>query len=127
MSRNDRAFSFSDVALYFDLRGPMDGDAHESALKTAALHAALDEGLAELDAGLGVDTTPEDLLAEVFDELALASNAPRVRGGRLDADFANDDLGERRVAEELVLDRKLAIVGRGEPARSRGGRDTRSS
>lgn len=36
-----------------------------------ALRAALDEGIAELDAGLGVETTPDELVAEISAELGL--------------------------------------------------------
>jgi hypothetical protein len=43
----------------------------EKAAKLAALSAAVDAGIAELDAGLGVETTPEQLMAEVFAELRL--------------------------------------------------------
>ncbi|HSC87552.1 MAG TPA: hypothetical protein VLC09_09795 [Polyangiaceae bacterium] len=35
------------------------------------LRAALAEGTAELDAGLGVETTPDDLMAEISLELGL--------------------------------------------------------
>lgn len=50
-------------------------------MKLVALRAAIDRGLADLDAGRGVETTPKDLLAEAFDELGLEpvtvkSNAP---------------------------------------------------
>lgn len=41
--------------------------------KLAVLQDALDEGIAELDAGLGVETTPDDLMAEVSEELGLDS------------------------------------------------------
>jgi len=41
--------------------------------KRAVLHEALDEGIAELDAGLGVETTPEALMAEISSELGLDS------------------------------------------------------
>ena len=41
--------------------------------KLAVLQHALDEGIAELDAGLGVETTPDDLMAEISDELDLDS------------------------------------------------------
>lgn len=41
--------------------------------KLAVLRAALDEGIAELDAGLGVETTPDELMAEVSAELGLDS------------------------------------------------------
>lgn len=39
--------------------------------KLAVLRAALDEGIAELDAGLGVETTPDELMAEISAELGL--------------------------------------------------------
>lgn len=39
----------------------------------AVLQRALDEGIAELDAGLGVETTPDDLMAEISAELGLDS------------------------------------------------------
>lgn len=44
-------------------------------LRPAALRAFLDDGVRELDAGLGVDTTPEDLMAEVLAELGLDDSA----------------------------------------------------
>ncbi len=43
----------------------------EKAAKLAALQAAINAGIAELDAGLGVETTPGELTAEVFAELRL--------------------------------------------------------
>lgn len=39
--------------------------------KLAELHAALDEGIAELDAGLGVETTPHELMVEISDEVGI--------------------------------------------------------
>ena len=39
--------------------------------KAAALRAALDVGIAELDAGLGVETTPDELMDEVSAEVGL--------------------------------------------------------
>ena len=39
--------------------------------KLAVLQHALDEGTAELDAGLGVETTPDELMAEISAELGL--------------------------------------------------------
>jgi Arc/MetJ-type ribon-helix-helix transcriptional regulator len=39
--------------------------------KLAVLRAALDEGIAELDAGLGIETTPDELMAEISAELGL--------------------------------------------------------
>jgi Arc/MetJ-type ribon-helix-helix transcriptional regulator len=39
--------------------------------KLAVLREALDVGIAELDAGLGVETTPDELVAEVSAELGL--------------------------------------------------------
>jgi hypothetical protein len=41
--------------------------------KLAVLQQALDEGIAELDAALGVETTPDDLMTEISDELGLDS------------------------------------------------------
>ncbi|MSP24636.1 MAG: type II toxin-antitoxin system ParD family antitoxin [Myxococcales bacterium] len=41
--------------------------------KLAVLREALDEGIAELDAGLGVETTPDELMAEISAELGLDS------------------------------------------------------
>jgi len=43
------------------------------AKKLAVLREALDEGIAELDAGLGVETTPDELMAEISAELGLDS------------------------------------------------------
>jgi Arc/MetJ-type ribon-helix-helix transcriptional regulator len=43
------------------------------AKKLAVLCEALDEGIAELDAGLGVETTPDELMAEISAELGLDS------------------------------------------------------
>jgi putative addiction module CopG family antidote len=40
-------------------------------MKLAALRAALDTGIAELDASLGVETTPDELMAEISAELGL--------------------------------------------------------
>lgn len=40
--------------------------------RLAVLHAALDEGIAEIDAGLGVEGTPEELMAGILAELGLA-------------------------------------------------------
>ena len=37
----------------------------------AGLRAMLDDGISELDAGLGVETTPKDLMAEVLAEVGL--------------------------------------------------------
>src|SRR5664280_3572441 len=39
--------------------------------KLAVLREALDLGIAELDAGLGVETTPDELMAEISAELGL--------------------------------------------------------
>jgi Arc/MetJ-type ribon-helix-helix transcriptional regulator len=39
--------------------------------KLAVLREALDVGIAELDAGLGVETTPDELMAEISAELGL--------------------------------------------------------
>lgn len=39
--------------------------------KLAALRGALDAGIAELDAGLGVESTPDELMAEVSAEVGL--------------------------------------------------------
>ena len=41
--------------------------------KLAVLREALDEGIAELEAGLGVETTPAELMAEISAELDLDS------------------------------------------------------
>jgi Arc/MetJ-type ribon-helix-helix transcriptional regulator len=41
--------------------------------KLAVLRAALDEGITDLDAGLGVETTPDELMAEISAELDLDS------------------------------------------------------
>ena len=41
--------------------------------KLAVLRDALDDGIAELDAGLGVESTPEALMAEISAELGLDS------------------------------------------------------
>lgn len=40
--------------------------------KLAALRALLDEGVRELDAGLGVETSPEDVTADVIAQLFVA-------------------------------------------------------
>jgi Arc/MetJ-type ribon-helix-helix transcriptional regulator len=40
--------------------------------KRAVLREGLDAGIAELDAGRGVETSPEDLLAEVYADIGLA-------------------------------------------------------
>lgn len=39
--------------------------------KLATLREALDASVAELDAGLGVETTPDDLMAEISAEIGL--------------------------------------------------------
>jgi Arc/MetJ-type ribon-helix-helix transcriptional regulator len=41
--------------------------------RRAVLHAAIDAGFAELDAGLGVECTPDELMAEVYAEVGLDS------------------------------------------------------
>ena len=41
--------------------------------KQAVLRAALDDGIVELDAGLGVETTPDELLDEISADLDLDS------------------------------------------------------
>lgn len=41
--------------------------------RLAALRSALDEGIGELDAGLGEETSPADLIAEISTELGLDS------------------------------------------------------
>lgn len=41
--------------------------------KLAVLRGALDEGIAELHAGLGVETTPDELMSEISAELDLDS------------------------------------------------------
>jgi hypothetical protein len=60
---------FCDLALNFD---PMSDDHTRDDVGLAALRASLDGGIGELDDGLGVETTPEDLMAEVFTEVGLA-------------------------------------------------------
>ncbi len=40
--------------------------------KRAVLREALDAGIAELDAGHGVETTPDELMAEVFTDVGLS-------------------------------------------------------
>ena len=40
--------------------------------RLAVLYAALDEGIAEIDAGLGVEGTPEELMADILAKLGLA-------------------------------------------------------
>jgi Arc/MetJ-type ribon-helix-helix transcriptional regulator len=40
--------------------------------KRAVLRDALDEGIAELDAGLGVESSPEELMAEVRAEATIS-------------------------------------------------------
>jgi hypothetical protein len=55
--------------LNFD---PMSDDhADDDDVRLAGLRAMLDDGISELDAGLGVETTPEDLMAEVLAEVGL--------------------------------------------------------
>ena len=39
--------------------------------KLAVLREALDAGIAELDAGLGVETSPDELMAEICAEVGL--------------------------------------------------------
>ncbi len=46
-------------------------NADDDAAKSAALRAALAVGIAELDAGLGEETTVEKLMAEVLREAGL--------------------------------------------------------
>jgi hypothetical protein len=41
------------------------------AKKLAVLREALDVGIAELDAGKGVETSPDELMDEVFAEVSL--------------------------------------------------------
>jgi hypothetical protein len=48
----------------------MNDDAEKNA-KLALLRAAIDDGIAELEADLGLETTPEELLADVLVELGL--------------------------------------------------------
>jgi Arc/MetJ-type ribon-helix-helix transcriptional regulator len=43
--------------------------------KRAALNEALDVGLAELDAGLGIRSSPEKLMAEIQAELGMKRHA----------------------------------------------------
>jgi hypothetical protein len=54
-----------------------EADANEEGTKVVAVRAAIDAGIAELDAGLGDETTAEELMAEVFDELAFERFAAR--------------------------------------------------
>jgi len=51
----------------------MNSKGDEEAAKLAVLRAAIDAGIAELEAGLGVETTPDDLIAEVFDEVGVGA------------------------------------------------------
>ena len=39
--------------------------------RLAVLREALDAGIAELDAGLGVETTPDELMADISSEVGL--------------------------------------------------------
>ena len=51
------------------------GDVVREALeekKRAVLREALDAGIAELDGGHGVETSPDELMAEVFADVGLA-------------------------------------------------------
>ena len=41
--------------------------------RLAALRGALDDGIAEIDAGVGEETSPADLMAEISAELGLDS------------------------------------------------------
>lgn len=50
-------------------------DPKADATKLATLRKALDVGIAELDAGLGVETTPDALMAEVSEELGLETDS----------------------------------------------------
>jgi hypothetical protein len=58
--------------LNFD---PMSHDHADDGVRLAALGGLLDDGIRELDAGLGVETTPEELMAEVLAELGLDDSA----------------------------------------------------
>jgi hypothetical protein len=49
-----------------------------NAAYTVELCEALDVGIAELDAGLGVETTPDELMTEISTELVLTNNDRRV-------------------------------------------------
>lgn len=49
----------------------MNNDANEDATKLPVLRAAIDEGLAELDAGLEVEQTPDEIVDEISAELGL--------------------------------------------------------
>jgi hypothetical protein len=40
-------------------------------IRRAALRAMLNDGIRELDAGLGVEFSPEDVMAEVFADLPI--------------------------------------------------------
>ena len=70
---------FSDLALNFDPNlteeAMSDGDLKAAETKLAALRNALDVGIAELDAGLGVEVTPDELMAEVCEELGLEGDS----------------------------------------------------
>ncbi|MGH7268878.1 MAG: hypothetical protein ACREJ3_00475 [Polyangiaceae bacterium] len=46
-----------------------DDDLDEKDAKLAALRGAIDAGIVELDAGLGIEMTPEELMAEAAAEL----------------------------------------------------------
>jgi hypothetical protein len=48
-----------------------DDDSDAKAAKLASLRTAIDAGIAELDAGHGVEVTPEELMAEVLAEIML--------------------------------------------------------
>jgi hypothetical protein len=52
-----------------------EGDPKADATKLATLRNALDVGVAELDAGLGVEMTPDALMAEVSEELGLETDS----------------------------------------------------
>jgi hypothetical protein len=53
----------------------MDGKDDKRDAKISALRVAIDAGIAELDAGLGVEMTPDDLIAEAFEQVGLATAA----------------------------------------------------
>jgi hypothetical protein len=69
-------FSFLYLALNFD---PMSDDEVDDVV-LAALRAMLDNGISELDAGLGQEMTPEELIPEVLAEVGLDDSCP-VRSG----------------------------------------------
>ncbi len=55
----------------------MNDDESEHDVRVAVLRAAIDEAIAELDAGLGEEMTVEELMAEVCREVGLVTGAAR--------------------------------------------------